>query len=561
MKLKRYPLNYNPIQEYYELIVNEKVKVSKKIKRMIEKLYFDLMNPNEYHYSHKRANHILEFAENFCSPSKLKSNKKLVLDLWEKVILASAFGFVDFNGNRKYNRVVLIIAKKNGKSLLASIVGLYMLMADGEAGPEVYSVATKKDQAKLIWDEAKNMVLKSPSLNKRLKQLVSGIYNDSNFGYFKALSSDHNKLDGLNIHCALLDEIHQWKNGKYLYDIIVDGIVAREQPLIFITSTAGTIREDIYDFLYAEISSIIDGYDNAENGIVDEHTLAFVYELDHKDEWLDESNWIKANPGLGTIKSYDKLKEKVEQALQNPRHVKNLLCKQFNVMETSNEAWLTFEEANNTNTYEIEKLGARYGIGGVDLSKTVDLTCATILFQVLGHDELFVKQMYFIPDDLLEHKEKEDKVPYSLWKEKGLLRTCPGNRIDYSMVTEWFIEIQRDYDIYIYKVGYDSWSAEYWVQEMENTFGKIMEKVQQTTKVLSIPMDNLKAEFLLKKINYNNHPILKWNLKNVSVEYDRNNNIKPIKPKDRTKKIDGFAALLDAFVVYENHKEEYLTLI
>lgn len=258
----KYPADYNPILEYWQKIESGEEVVSDKVKRTYKKVVYDLTDKtSEFFYSHKRANHIIEFAENYCRHSKGKfGGQPVVLELWEKAILATAFGFIDINGNRKYRKVKLIVGKKNGKSLIASIVGLYMQVGDGEPGPEVYAVATKRDQAKIIWQEAKRMVGKSKSLLRRIKTLVAELISDFNDGVFKPLASDSDTLDGLNIHCALMDEIHQWKNGKALYDIIADGVSAREQPLILITSTAGTIREDIYDAEYDDSERIINGY-------------------------------------------------------------------------------------------------------------------------------------------------------------------------------------------------------------------------------------------------------------------------------------------------------------
>ena len=243
----KYPIAYNPILEYWEKIQTKEVIVSNKVYRTYRKVVHDIQFPGEYFYSSKRANHILEFAENYCRHSKGKFGGKPVrLELWEKAHLATVFGFVDIEGNRKYRESILIVGKKNGKSLLASVVNLYMLTADGEMGPEVYAVATKKDQSKIIWLESKRMVRKSPALTKRVRSLVAELDTDFNDGVFKPLASDSDTLDGLNIHCVLMDGIHQWKQGKALYDIMADGVSAREQPLVYITSTAGTIREDIY---------------------------------------------------------------------------------------------------------------------------------------------------------------------------------------------------------------------------------------------------------------------------------------------------------------------------
>lgn len=420
---------------------------------------------------------------------------------------------------------------------------------------------TKKDQSKIIWGESKRMVRKSPHLLKRVKPLVSELYSDYNDGTFKALASDSDTLDGLNVHCCLMDEIHQWKNGKALYDIMADGTTAREQPLIYITSTSGKIREDIYDEKYAEAEQVINGYSDPE-GYHDDRFIAFIYELDSRKEWTDPACWKKANPGLGTIKSLDQLAAKVKKAQANPMLVRNLVCKEFNIRETTSEAWLTFEQLNNTATFDVAELKPRYGIGGVDLSITTDLTAACVLFMVPNDNTMYYLHMYWLPEELLESRERDDKIPYSLWRDLGLLRTTPGNKVDYRFVVEWFKEIRDKHDIYIPFCGYDNYSANYFVQDMKLEFGEsAMEGVIQGAKTLSGPLRSLGADLDAKRINYNNNPITKWCLSNVSVMEDRNANLLPCKTSNQRRRIDGFAAMLDAYVVLERHQEEYLNMI
>jgi phage terminase large subunit-like protein len=561
-----YADNYNPIKEYWaEIEESRKTNINpvcNKIYWTYKKVVYDMDHPNEYFYSFSRANHILEFAENYCRHSKGKMGGQLIeLELWEKAHLATVFGFIDISGNRKYRKSKLIVGKKNGKSLLASIVGLYLLVGDGESGPEVYAVAGKKDQAKIIWLEAKRMVRKSKSLLKRVRTLVAELVCDFNDGVFKPLASDSDTLDGLNIHGALMDEIHQWKNGKILYDIIADGVSAREQPLIYVTSTAGTVREDIYDAEYDDSKRIIDGYFD-KDGYKDEETISFIYELDNRKEWIDPNCWKKANPGLGTIKNLETLKRKVEKAIQNPLLVKNLVCKEFNIAETTSETWLTKEQVVNEEMFDILKLKPNYGIGGTDLSSTTDLTAAKIIFQVPDDDRVYVLSMYWLPADLVEQRTKEDHVPYDIWIENGYARICPGNKNHPKYVTEWFVEMRDKYDLYIPWIGYDSWSAEYWVEEMRTYFGpKSMVPVIQGKKTLSSPMKTLGADLDKKLIVYNNNPIDRWCLFNTSIDIDKNDNIQPIKTSKPTKRIDGTAALLDAYVVLQDKLAEYKTMI
>ena len=560
---KKYPLDYNPIREYWERIQSGEINVGQKVYKTYRHVVEEMdRKDNAYFYDPRRANHILEFFENYLHHSKGKCGGQLVkLELFEKAMLATAFGFVDIEGNRQYREVLLIVGKKNGKSLLASGVGLYMLHADGEPGPEIYAVATKRDQAKIIWQEAKRMVRKSPALAKRTRSLVAELDSDWNDGVFKPLASDSDTLDGLNIHCALMDEIHQWKNGRALFDIIADGVIAREQPMIFETSTAGTIREDIYDDKYEEAERIINGYDDPE-GYHDEHFLPLIYELDSKNEWTDPNAWIKANPGLGTIKSKKALADKVEKAKANPALVRNLVCKEFNIRETSSEAWLNYEELDNRETFDLQKLKPRYGIGGADLSSTTDLTAAKVIFRVPDDPKLYVLSMYWIAEDLLEKRVKEDQIPYDKWHERGLIRLCPGNSVHAKYVKEWFVEVQEKLDVYIPWIGYDSWSAKYWVEDMADYFGKnAMIPVIQGKKTLSDPMKRLHNDLCSKLVIYNNNPIDKWCLANTAYDEDKNGNIQPHKTSKPTRRIDGTAALLDAYTVYLDKRDEYMSMI
>ncbi|MGI5873528.1 MAG: terminase large subunit [Bacillota bacterium] len=553
----------NPIREYWEKIENGDVVVCEKIKRTFRKLNADLENKaSVYYYSESRGQHVIDFAERFCRHSKGKYGGQLVrLELWEKAILAAIFGFVDIEGSRKYREAILIVGKKNGKSLLSSIVGLYLLVADGEPGPEIYAVATKKDQAKIIWTEAKRMVNKSPTLRKRIKPLVASMEVGFNDGTFRPLASDSDTLDGLNIHGGLMDEIHQWKNGRALFDIIYDGTTAREQPLIFITSTAGTIREDLFDDKYDEARRVIDGYGDPD-GYHDDHFIAFIYELDKRSEWENPACWVKANPGLGTIKSREQLAEKVRKAQENPMLVKNLVCKEFNIPETSSEAWLTREDILNPETFDLAELKPRYGIGGADLSSTTDLTAAKVIFMVPNDPRIYVESMYWLPEESIEKRTREDKIPYDKWVERGLMRTSPGNKIHPKVVTEWFLEIQQEKDIYLPFIGYDSWSAVYWVEEMKAYFGKAaLIPVHQGKKTLSAPMKALGEDLKSKLIIYNDNPIDKWCLYNTAYEEDKNGNIQPHKTSRSTRRIDGTAALLNAYTVLMDHRDEYMMMI
>lgn len=538
--------------------------VSDKVFRTYKHIVNDIINNenSEWEYDHLKAEHAIEFIEHYCKHSKGSvAGKPFILELWQKALIACMFGIVNkIDGTRKYQEVILIVARKNGKSTLAAAVGLYLMIADGELGPEIYTVATKKDQAKIIWLEAKRMIKKSKSLNKRIKTLVSELIADVNDAIFKPLGRDSDTLDGLNVHGALFDEVHAWKDMN-LYDVVVDGTSSRDNPLVFTTSTAGTVRESVFDRLYDECELVINGYSDPE-GYKNERLLPIIYELDERKEWINPKAWKKANPGLGTIKKIDALAQKVNKAKSNPLLVKNLVCKDFNIRETNGEAWLTFEDLNNHEKFDIKELKPRYGIGGVDLSSTTDLSAATVIFMLPNSDKIYVEQMYWLPEDLLEKRTKEDRIPYDKWQDLGLLRTTPGNKVHYKFIVDWFVELQNEKDIYIPWIGYDSWSATYFVEEMKGYFGEqAMDAVIQGKKTLSSPMKSLGADLRSKRIVYNNNPILKWCLTNVSVDIDKNDNIQPMKTSNTKKRIDGFASLLDAYVVLERHLEDYKGMI
>ncbi len=562
----QYEPDYNPIIKYWTWINanrQNRRRTSKKIHRVYNELVRIINDPeSEWKYDSAKGNHAIEFIENYCKHSKGEmGGKPFILELWQKALIAATFGMVHKkDGTRKYQEVVLIVARKNGKSTLAAAVGLYLQIADGEPGAEVYACATKKDQAKIIWLEAKRMVRKSPVLRKRMKTLVSEINSELNDSFFRPLGRDSDSLDGLNVHGALLDEIHAWQDQN-LYDVIVDGTSSRKEPLIFVTSTAGTIREQVYDLKYDECEMVLNGYEDPD-GYKNERLLPIIYELNNRKEWTEEECWYQANPGLGTIKQIDQLRNKVNKAIANSKLIKNLLCKDFNIRETSTEAWLELEVLNNTATFDIDKLKPRYCIGGIDLGATTDLTCATIIFRVPDDPILYVRQMYWLPEDVLEERLKEDKIPYDIWQEQELLRVSAGNKVNYKDVTEWFLEVQNDLDIYIYKIGYDNWSSTYLVDELKQNFGQaIPEAVIQGAKTFSSPMKRFEADLKAKKINYNNNSILKWNLSNSAIKTDRNDNIALVKTSNSRRRIDGTASLLDAFIVYENNYEEYMNLI
>lgn len=261
--------------------------------------------------------------------------------------------------------------------------------------------------------------------------------------------------------------------------------------------------------------------------------------------------------GLGTIKQYKYLNEQVQRAKDDLSSKNGILCKDFNIRGTSEEKWLDFDIVNNEETYNIENLKGNYAIGGADLSSTTDLTCATLL--ILKKGKKYILQQYFIPEDRLEEKEKDDKVPYKIWKERGLLTICEGAKINYTDVTKWFLKMHEEMDISALWVGYDPWGSTYWIEEMKEV-GFEMEQVIQGAKTMSNPMKQLEADLKEKKVNYNNNPITKWCLLNTSIKVDENDNIRPVKGKKQKERIDGTVSLIDAYVILYRKMSDYLAL-
>ena len=552
------------IEEYDKWIKDNPSKVCNKVKKIYDRLAKETKTPKKvsffnattgkqethtYHFDLDKGQKPIRFIEKFLKQSKGKWNgKPLKLELFQKAMIEAAFGFVDENGKRKYRKVIFFVARKNGKSVLDSAIATYMLTADKEGGAEIYSVATKKEQSKIVWEESKRMIRKSPELAKRIRCLVGGIYFDQKDSYFRALASDSNSLDGLNSHLVIADEVHAWKD-KNLLDVMYDSMSAREQPMLLETSTMGTVRQNVFDIEYDYAAQVIDGT------IEDETLLPIIYELDDEKEWTNEEAWYKSNPALGVIKSIKDIRDKVERAKNNPIELVNLLCKDFNIRQNSVNAWLSFEELNNEEKYAEWK--DCYCIGGVDLSSTTDLTCATLLGVVKG--KIRVKQMYWIPTNFLEKKITEDKIPYDKWIKLGLMRLSGDSKIDYKDVTKWYLEQVQEYDLRPLWVGYDSWNAQFWCDDMKEQ-GFDMVEVRQGYKTESAPLKQMKADLIDKKINYDNNPILKWNLSNIVVKVDENENIMLSKEKAK-QRIDGAASLMDAYVIYINKQQEYLNYI
>jgi phage terminase large subunit-like protein len=549
----------NYVREYWRKIESGEIVTSRRVKAVYGRLMAEMDSPaadSPYYFDEETGERPIIFIERFCKQSQGTLGAPLRLELFQKAFIQTLFGWLlKETGYRRFRETLFLVGRKNGKSTLLAALALYMLVADYEGAAEIYSVATKKDQARKTLTEAVNMVKQSPELRAIIKKRRNDIYFPATASTFEALASDSNTLDGLNSHAVIIDELHAIRD-RNLYEVMKQSTSSRRQPLVIMITTSGTVRESVFDNLYGLACDIADGK------VTEDTFLPVLYELDERAEWTDPQAWIKANPGLGTIKQYATLAAFVERAKKNPEDLPGVLCKDFNVPETSASVWLSFEDIKNDATFTMQDVYNTYAIGGCDLSATTDLTCATLLIRRSREDDtVYVLQHYFIPqkriDQLDEHNTQE--APYKIWAERELLTICDGARVDYSAVTAWFCQMRDEFKIDAFAVGYDRALAGYWVDEMKSN-GFDMRAVAQGPFTWSQPMREMGAAFADKKVNYNRNPVLVWCLSNTAVKKSGVNNIQPVKVSDR-RRIDGAVSLLNAWVIYVRDNEDYMYLV
>lgn len=544
------------LEQYGEAVLSGKIVACKRIKQVYRRLLYQLHNPGRWHFDQESADRHINFIERFCRQAE--SGEPLRLQLFQRAKLEAIFGFVDDNGIRQYQECLTIEGRKNGKTSECAAVEIDMLCNDDEGAPQVYNLATKLDQAKLGFDAVQKMIRRSPDLRRHLKKRVSDIYFAFNLGFIKALASNTNSLDGLNASCAIIDELAAIKN-RDLYDLIKQSMSARRQPLLFEITTNGFVRDNIYDSQYEYACGVLDGR------IQDDRFIAFIYELDDPDEWLDESCWIKANPGLGTIKSFEFLRDCVNKAKTDLSFRPTVLVKDFNLKQTGATSWLRWEELDNDATFD-EKFD--YCIGGMDAADSGDLNAAKVIMQRPDDPLIYVKSMYWIPESVLEQtgktgsRRERDNMPYQQWVDQELMRVWPGNKVEKVCFLQWFEELREKDDLYTLFIGYDPWHIDdSLLAAFRASFGeRSMIKIPQGVYTLSNPMKDLKCDLQAKRIIYGGNPIDKMCLMNTEIKTDINGNIQPVKSNDPRKRIDGTLALLDAYVVLQNKRDEYVNL-
>ena len=562
--------------DYFEQVLDGRVVACRRLKQLAAIMLERIENGyKEWHFNAERGNRVVRFVETICKLPSGRIGDPFKLELFQKAIIQVMFGFVDENGDRQFQEVLWLQARKQGKTSLSAALLLYMLVADEEGAPECYTCATSRAQASLAYGAVLKMVKQSSTLSKRLRKgTVSergedGIIYNANMGYITPLTSQTRHLDGLNVHCCVFDELAASTNRDQ-YDLIRQGMSARRQPLMLCITTNGFERGNIFDDRYDYGCRILDGT------VDDDRFLPIIYELDDREEWKDESCWMKANPGLGTIKKWSALRDIVNEAKQNASLIPTVLTKDFNIPENQSTAWLTFEEAVNTEPlpFPIEQNRDkpdgdkfRYGIAGFDASDTTDLSAACMLMMRPGDEKIYKLSMYWLPEDSLRNdglRTERDDVPYHAWEKRGLIRLVEGNKVPKRVFLDWLEEVKEQYDVWTFALGYDPWRIYGTDEEMLQQYvGKAnAEVVRQGSKTFSDPMKQLRAEYAANRIVDGNNPIDAWCRMNVSIKTDDNDNIRPVKADGKAKnRIDGFMAELDAYVTLMRHWDEYMGVI
>ena len=550
----------NYVRRYVRAIRAGTVTVSQPVRQVYERLDAEAADKAcPYRFSAKLGDHAIRFIETFCRHYEGEHAGQLVkLDLWEKAFLQALFGWIDRQSKlRRFREFFLLVARKNGKSFLSACIMVYMLVADGEAGAQCVSIATKYDQAAIVYKTARKIIEQDPDLSALVVPIIGGMEFKLTNSTMKALASKSKTLDGLNLHYCSCDELHA-QEDRNLYDVTKQGMKARKQPIFGTITTAGFAREGIYDDLFEYALSV------AKGTVADAHLLPVLYTLDDRAEWTDPDAWAKANPGLGTIKSRQQLADDVERAKHDPSCLPSLLVKDFNVQENAAASWLPWAVLKNEMVADADYLNHSYAIGGCDLSATTDLTCATLLIRRPDDPQFYVLQQYFLPKARVEQVEHQGRkeAPYRLWAQQGWLTLCDGATVDYNDVTEWFVSMVQERDIRPLWVCYDAALSGYWVPQMTD-MGFEMERIRQGPVTWTYPMKRMKGLFEDHRIVYQNNPILRWCLSNTAAKSSNQRGIDSIQPEKITanRRIDGTVSLLNAMTGYYNHEDEFLAYL
>lgn len=538
----------SPIQEYWHQIQTGEVVVGKWIRLLYQRVTTQIRE-GVVRYNGALANRAVEFVETFCHHCKGR-NDLLRLELWEKALVSLIFGIVDEDDIRIYREVVVIVARKNGKSLLAAAIALYMAYLDGEYGAEIYCLSTKLDQAAIVYDGVCQMIQAEPELAQLARKRRSDVYLEESNTTIRPLAFNSKKSEGYNPHLVVNDEISSWPAAQGLrqYEVMKSALGSRKQPLMLSISTAGYINDGPYDELMKRGTAVLQGSSD------ERRLLPVFYMIDDPAKWDDLQELRKANPNMGVSVHEDFFLEEIAIARNSLSKRAEFLCKYCNIKQNSSQAWLPYDvvDAVTGEAYSLEDFRGSYCVGGIDLSQTTDLTACCVIIEKDGR--LYVLAKFFMPENKIDELQERDGVPYRIYQAQGLLQPSGRNFVDYRDCFAWFRMLVEEYEILPLKVGYDRYSAQYLVQEMA-AYGFHMDDVYQGENLT--PVEN-ECDGLLRdgtlRLGTNN--LLKAHFLNVAVKVNvETRKYRPVKIDQRSH-IDGFVAVIDALTVRQKYYEE-----
>ena len=525
--------------------------VSRWICLLYERIIKDL-EEKAYFFDQKKANKVIAFFENFCHHSKGKLAPKLVkLEIWQKALLSCAFGLVGSDGNRVYREVLVVIGRKNGKSLLASGIAEYMAYADGERGADCFFLAPKLDQADIVFNDFWQSVSQEPDLMKITKKRKMDIYIESTNTSIKKVPFSEKRSDGYNPHLTVCDEIASWvgENGNRQYTVMTSALGSREQPMIFSITTANYVNGGIYDELMRRATSFLQGNSR------EKRLLPFIYQIDNVEKWNDLSELQKSLPNLGVSVSVDYILEEIAKAEQSVVDKAEFLCKMACIKQTASTAWLRAEDVEKCFAYRkpISELANCYGLIGIDLSQTVDLSSAACLVEKDGI--IWVISHFWLPAERLAEATQRDGIPYQAMIERGFLSLSGEEFIDYRDVFNWVEMMRKQYKILPLQIGYDRYSAQYLISDLEKG-SYHCESVFQGYNLTGIE-DTFEGMLREGKIRCaDDNDLLKIHMMDAAQQVETGTSAHPRKKLVKLSKnahVDGVAAILDAMCMRANH--------
>lgn len=545
---------YSYLLEYYQKTKSGEIIIGHELKQCLKNLIRDLES-DKWYYQIFDAELRITFIEKFCRHTKSPFyGMPFILELWEKAVIEAFYSFKwKDTGLRRFKKLILLIARKNGKSTLCAAISLAEFMV-GNPGSDIICSSNDDPQADIIFSEINNMRELFDPKDKRTHKNLKGIFNLKNKSTIKKLSDKTRNKEGRNIELAILDESHEMKDNV-IAKSIEQSQSTKDEP-IFINITTEGFTDDGYldkELKYAR------EVNNGER--IDYTLLAWFYTQDNEIEiFQDEDSWYKSNPSLGSIKKHSYIRDQLNKAQADKAERVFTMAKDFNFKQNNAQAWLMEKEILNNLTFNIEDMRGAIGIGGTDLSETTDLTAVKVIIMRPNDKVKYVLQHYFIPEPKVEAGSAEDHKNYLEWARQGLLTVCNGNEVDYSDVVSWYVMLYKKYNIRVFKDGYDRWNAKSFVKEMED-YGFEMEKIVQDYN-MSPGMKMLEADLKSNLVNYNQNPIDIWCLKNTAFNVNKFGQIMPIKVKGQdNRRIDGAVALIIAYATYDRYRREYTELI